>query len=138
MRRRNQNSMLKRFLLNTHFQFLFLFLLIKISIYRRLSPPFFCVYWCQSCLVCSELACETYCGGGPSTYVYVVVNYQVISANVLVVCLHPVTLWLPTLNSPWNISGYDLVLLVRVCLIYEQVIHLELHLQYYSLYIVMV
>ncbi len=38
-----------------------------------------CVYWCQSCVVCSELTYDIYSGGGSSTYVYCVVCYHVIA-----------------------------------------------------------
>ncbi len=58
-------------------------LLLPFFILWPLSASASSVSWYQSCIVCSGLAYEIHRGGGPSTHVYCVVCYRVISAPYL-------------------------------------------------------
>ncbi len=74
------NSTLKRFLLKTSFHCLPSFTVVTFMIQWPLSLAASCVYWCQSCFVCSGFTCEIYSGSGPITYMNCVVGYRVIAA----------------------------------------------------------
>ncbi len=63
------------------------------------------VSWCWSCFPCSGHAYEIYSGSAPSTYIYCVVYYCVITAlNVrsVVMSLHTITLLMT--NAKWTMS----------------------------------
>ncbi len=59
--------------------FSFYFHFIIFPIHRPLSLPGSCVYWYRPCFICCGLTYETYSGGGPSTYIYCMVWYHVIT-----------------------------------------------------------
>ncbi len=97
-----------RFLLKTSFQSLFSFTFVTFFIHLSLSPAASSVSWCHSCFVCSGLTYEIYSGGGPSTYIYCMVCYQVIAAPYVrsaVMSLHTVALLMSIQNAQWTMSS---------------------------------
>ncbi len=86
LRRRHQNSILKRVFLNTYFHFLLWFTFVTVLfidlclLLLFVSPAARCVSWYWSCFTCSGFTYEIYSGGAPSTYIYCMVCYRVIAA----------------------------------------------------------
>ncbi len=76
-------------------------------IHWSLSPAVSIVSWCRSHFVCSGPSYEIYSGCDPSTYVYCMVRYHLITASYvgnIVVSLHTVTMLMTMWSAHWTMS----------------------------------